>query len=176
VAEAMSIWVRAFCRKSVAKATPEAMRDGIAQRWASMIFLISTEDDDEPDAVLDRLRIEDHSGGEFRLCHLLYRESSAHFLRAERWTGPASRLEVEESLEELRDREEPAVETVLTILAETVETVGFELSLRDAKRMGFPLAIAAAVWLAEIGNGIAHAEGYGWLLPEGNAALLVLED
>jgi hypothetical protein len=173
----MSIWVRAFCRKSVATATPVAMRDGIAMRWRPMIFLLSPEAEEEPGDVLARLRIEDHSGGEgFRLFHLVYRVGGDRFIRAERWSDEAARQEVEECREDLIDREELEVEAVTALLDDCLEAVGFELKMSDAQGMGMPVAVSAAVWVAEIGDGIVHAEGYGWLLPQGNAAVLMLDD
>ena len=173
----MSIWVRAFCRKSVAAATPEAMRDGVAMRWRPMIFLLSPDAEEEPDEVLARLRIEDHADGEgFRHFHLFYRAGGDRYIRAERWSGEAARQEVEECREDLGDREELEAEAVTALLDDCLEVVGFELKMSDAKAMGMPVAVSAAVWLAEIGDGIVHAEGYGWLLPQGNAAVLMLDD
>ena len=173
----MSIWIRVFCRETVSRATPEEMRAGIARRLELLTYLFCPEDEEEPGDVLGRLRIENCSEGDaFGVFLLHYRRDGGPPIRAERWYGPAKEEEVEERLEDLEGREGPAADRVRAMLAQARESIAFDLKLSHAQGMGWPLAVAGAAWLAEIGQGLIHAEGTGWMSPKGNEVEFILPD
>jgi hypothetical protein len=164
----MSIWIRAVCTKSVGDVSPEDLRAGIAARLPRMAALYG---EDDPEATIPRLRVEPSgSAGEggFGVLLLRYAEGDDRFLRVERW---AERERVDDELGELRDdleeSDEDEVDTVLACLDAAVETVAIELQMSDTEGIGWPLAMAAAAFLAERGAGLIQAENEGWLAPRG---------
>ena len=107
---------------------------------------------------------------------LHYRRDGGPPIRAERWYGPATDEEVEDRLEDIEDQQGFAADRVRAMLAKAGESIAFELKVSHAQGMGWPLAIAGAAWLAEIGQGLIHAEGSGWMAPTCAEVEFVLDD
>lgn len=161
----MSIWIRALCTKPLGGLTKDELRAGIARRLPALAALYGEEGHE---ATLAKLTISD----EWDLAYL----GDGTAIGGERWTAPdAVREEVEELLEGLADSEEDDVEEVRELLADVVESVGFELKLSDCEGIGWPLGLAAAAFLAERGEGIIQADGEGWMAPEGDGVEHVLD-
>jgi hypothetical protein len=173
----MSIWVRAICTKSVAGVSAEALRAGVAERLPRLSSLYG--EDDAADTVR-RLRVEQAEGaaeGGFEVLLLRYLEEDERFLRVERW---ADRERVGEEIAELREdlegSDEEEVDTVLACLDAAVETVAIELKMSDTEGIGWPVAIAAAAFLAERGAGLIQADNEGWLAPRGREVEHLLDN
>jgi hypothetical protein len=170
----MSIWIRTFCPRPLGALDLKMLRDGIVQRLPLLTALFCPEHEEDPHVVINRLRIVLQSDN---VVEFHYRADTEDFLDAERWSGPDATTEVAEHLEELESVDEStSLARVRDVLRRTVETIGFELKLSDAQGMGWPLAIAAAVKLAEATDGIVHAEESGWWVADGNEVELVLPD
>ena len=162
----MSIWIKVFCQDSIASVTPEDLITGIAKRLVLLTYLFSPDEEEDPDEVLERLRIENQSKSEgFHVFQIFYAKKSNQFIRVERWAGITAVEEAHESLDMLADERGEAVERVRDMLKHSTESVGFELKVRDANSMGWPVSIAAAAWLAERSQGVIYAEGSGWMVP-----------
>lgn len=162
----MSIWIKVYCQDSVASITPEDLSAGIAKRIRLLTYLFAPEEEEDPDEVLERLRIENHGKAEgFHVFQISYRKHSSQFIRVERWAGITAVEEAHESLDMLTDEPGEAVESIRSMLKHSTESIGFELKVRDANSMGWPVSIAAAAWLAERSQGVIYAEGSGWMVP-----------
>jgi len=171
----MRVYVRTFCRNSVASATPDAMQVGIAERLDDLLSQLCQNDEAAAEAILGRLRIENESeSNSFEVFHLHFRQDAAHSIRVERWAGYSASVQVQEYLG-LVDDSEPAAAIILDHLSDATEIVTFELSVRDAETAGLAVTIAAAAWLAEIGDGIVHADDLGWMLPAGKEVRFLCE-
>ena len=180
----MSIWVRALCTTHLSDLTPEALRSGIAERIA---FLAAYYGEEGAEATRPLLRIEDvrHDGGPSEgppnppgdaVWLLHYRGDDDHFLRIERWTEPAAvASEVAELREELEACDEEDVDEVRELLDHVVETVGIELKMSDVEGIGWAVAIAAAAFLADRGEGLVQADEEGWMAPAGLGVEQVLD-
>ncbi|PQO34626.1 hypothetical protein DTL21_14050 [Bremerella cremea] len=168
----MSIWVRAYLHQPSGTQVAELLSQGIAQRLPLLTFLFSPEAEEEPEDVLERLRVQPDGDKDWEI---YYRDDPDWFLPVERFTGEAAQEEIEEALEELEDYSHLETEPVREFLAGVVETIGFELKLSDAEGMGTPVAIAAATKLVETFGGIVSADGYGWMLPSGNEVDVIME-
>jgi hypothetical protein len=161
----MSIWIRALCVKPLGDVTQDELRAGIARRLPTVTQLYGEQGHEE---TLRGLTISDEWDVAYR--------GDGTAIGAERWTAPDDvRAEVGELLEGLEDCEEDGVEEVRELLADVVESVGFELQTSDCEGMGWPLAIAAAAFLAEKGEGLVQADGEGWMQPEGDGVEQVLD-
>jgi hypothetical protein len=172
----MSLWVTAFCRKSVAGVQPEEMHAAIAARLEELTLLILPENEEEPDELLKRLRVEDDSNrNEFQNFAIYYRKDDRP-IPACRWEREQARNEGLEWLEKFADGNEPEAELIRAVLANVTDSVAIELKLSDIQGMGWPVAIGAAVWLAEIGEGVVHATDCGWFVPDNGGARLLLPD
>ena len=169
----MSFWIHAFCHQSVATVTPDDLKAGIAKRLKLLTYLFCPEDEEDPDQVLSRLRIEnrsaDNSFGEFLL---YYRQDSAAFIHVGRY-GPEAVDELEESLQSRRDAK--GIGQIRQMLAGVKEDVSFDLKASDARGMGFPLAIAGAAYLVEQAGGLIQSGTYTWMVPDGAEVRILLE-
>jgi hypothetical protein len=166
----MSIWVTVFCQDSVATATPPAMVAAIRKRLRFMTNLLCPDEEEPPDEVLGRLRIEDaRGGGTFERFHIYYRADGRRFLPAERWAGQACAQEVAETLEILEaeaGERKGDLDQVRRVLAGTKESVAFELKASDFRGMGWPVSVSAAAWLAEMSRGLIRDDAGRWMVPE----------
>lgn len=170
----MSIWIRSVCRKSVVATTPEELRSGIAKRLKLLTYLYGEDDYEETVA---RLRVRNASAGAtFEVYRLSYHQSDQKFIRAERWSKPKIVEELKELIEVLEGRKDQGAEMIRQLLAEAIEVVAFELKQSDADGMGWPVAIAAAAYLAEKGDGAVHAEGEGWMGPTETEIEVLLDE
>jgi len=165
----MSIWVRAIVTESV-PLSPALLRAGIAERLASLTYLLCPPQEEEPEDVLARLVIDNLTKPGGDLVYLLrYRADRAHFIRFERWTRPA---DVTEETAELRrmitSSSDTGTQQVLATLDAARETIAMGLTVNDADSMGWPLAFAAAAYCAEVGKGVLQADGSGWMRPDGS--------
>lgn len=160
----MSIWIRTICRKSVASITPEELLTGINKRLMLLTYLYGQDDYED---TVDKLRVENASSeSTFQLYRIYYRKRGKTFIRVERWSKPNSVAEeVKELIASLEEYKTSAIETVRLLLDNALETIGFELKQTDASGMGWPVAMAAATYFAEIGEGLLYADGEGWFRP-----------
>jgi len=145
---------------------------------ALLTYLFCPEEEEDPDVVLERLRIDDISKPNGTLVWLLrYRENDDGFIRLERWQDPAMVLgEVQELAEVLEGRAGEGVDAVRSVLCNAKESAALALSVRDLDSMGWPLAIAAAAHFAETGRGLLQADGSGWMRPDGHEVSWVVEE
>jgi hypothetical protein len=171
----MSIWVRALCRKSVASVTPAKLKTGIVKRLELLMYMF--DDAEDPEQVMKSLRVENASRGKgFSVCLIHYRPHDEHFIRAERWSGKEAVNEVTELKESLEGQRSQAVKRINALLGGVKETVAFELKLSDAQGTGWPVSLAAAAWLSEIGDGLIQADESGWYAPTDLEVECILED
>ena len=145
------------------------MRAGIASRLTPLTYLLCPEEEEEPEDVLARLRVDQINED---VLHIFYR-TDEHFIRVDRSSGMKAEREVREVLEEFLPPSGPGVGTVRDILSKCVETIGFELKLSDARGMGWPLAVGGAAHLAQAGNGIIYAHD-AWMLPSGKEVEIIV--
>jgi hypothetical protein len=173
----MSSWVRVFVGNPV-DLTPDSLRGGIAHRLELLTYLFCPEDEEDPEDVLSRLTIQSVSTKSGDLAYALrYRAGSGHFIRLDRTTDPlAIEGEISEFLELLENRTEPEASRVRSALQSVRETYALDLKASDLNSMGWPLAIAAAAFLADEGAGIIQADGSGWMLPHGREVSWVLNE
>ncbi len=173
----MSIWVRA-CLSSPVQLSSKLLQSAITERLALLTYLFCPEHEEEPSVVLARLAIEEileDSGRRVFLVH--YRHDQEHFIHVESWANlDEVRGEVDELLEFIEDRDEPAADEVRSHLATVIQTVAFELKASDAESMGWPVAIACAAALAQAGAGLVQADGAGWMRPDGLEVSSVLDE
>ncbi|MBN2498985.1 MAG: hypothetical protein JXR96_30630 [Deltaproteobacteria bacterium] len=155
----MSIWIRAICTQSIGHLAVSDLRRATEQ--ADFLTWAENQDLDEAEGAQAEkaLRFEGPPG-ELGVAQLFYRDS--RFIRIERWTGEAARVEILEMLEELEGSSDPAARRIRDILSRAVETVGFELKQSDAEGMGWPISWQTAMWLAERGDGLVDADGEWW--------------
>jgi hypothetical protein len=159
----MGFWIRAVCTKSVGKLAEIGLEDILAEcdfeAWAEVQGL----DESVGTAAEEALRFEypKHRTQEYGL--LRYRADD-QFIRFDRWQGKAAREEADEMLEDL---DEEAPDEVRPVLESCVETIGFELKASDVAGMGFNIALAAAMVIAEQGEGLVQTDSDGgtWFDP-----------
>ena len=165
----MSIWVRVFCKKSVATLTPEDLADGIGRRVGALTYLLLPEDEEDPAAVVDRMEVlTEEDASEFVHAEIAYRVGDDRPIQVERWFDRKMvEEEVSEALDELGKRTEPEAQMVRERVQAAIETIGFELKLGDAKGMGWPVSLGAACEVCARGEGVVYAEGLGWVEPTG---------
>ena len=171
----MSVWIRAVCRKSVAFTTPKELRTGITKRLMLLTYLYGEDDYEE---TLSGLRVETASAGEtFEVFRIYYQKNSDRFIRVGRWSKRTMVAEeVKELTESLQERTERKAAEIRKLLAETLEIVGLELKQSDADGMGWPVAIAAAAYLADKGEGAVQADGQGWMKPTEKEISILLDE
>jgi len=153
--------------------TPDELQAGIASRLRLLTYLFCPDEEDEPSAVLERLRIENTSRGpDFESWKLFYRANSSLFIRVDRH----DRGGVDELLHEtLATRREPGLADIRARLAEVQDDVAFCLKAADVNSMGFPLALAAAATLVECYGGLIQSGTYAWMVPQGQEVRTLLE-
>ena len=147
----MSVWVRrALGRTPIRKLTRDSLHSGIAKRLAPLTYLFCPDEEEEPEVLLRRLTIEDVSQTSGNLVwRIRYRANPDGFIRLERWQDPDwVRGEAEEPGEFLEKHSGPGLEAVRALLRDATEALALELKTRDLNSMGWPLAIAAAAYLA----------------------------
>ena len=172
----MSIWVRVFCRKKVSSIKPEELLEGIAKRFR-LLTLLFGEDDEESEALVLQLRLEDHSQDQRVLLLFGHRRQLDRFVRIEFWSNPGMvQAELGELREALDERKEPEAASIRERLEDVVESVGFELKPGDIQGVSWPIIIAAAAYLAEQGDGVIYADDEGWMIPTDVEVRYLLED
>jgi len=172
----MRVYVRTFCRNSVASKTTDAMQVGIAERLDDLLSQLCQNDEPAAEDILGRLRIENESeSNSFEVFHLRYHDDSDHLITIERCEGYSALVQIQEYMAHIRYHTDPGGVIIRDHLSSAVETVSFEMELTDAEGTGLAVAMAAAAWLAEIGNGIIHAQDLGWMLPEGKEVRFLSE-
>jgi hypothetical protein len=174
----MSLWVRAVCQKSIGHVAAEQLAQGIAVRLPRLCSMLSPEILNESERIIECLRIRSPSeSGDFRQFNIHYRQQRDIPIRVGRWCDPEMvQEEIDELLEFLVDVDNPAVFPVRELLCTAMEIVVFELKMSQLEDMGWPLAIAAAAWLAEKGEGLVQADGHGWMEPTKDGVLVLLQE
>lgn len=163
----MSTRVRAVCTKCLSDVSPQDLHAGIAERLPITARFYGEDDAEE---TLARLRVvEDASpDGGFSAYLLHYREDNGRPLRIEReCMSTRFKQEVQSLLDAIEDNEEDDVEVVRDCLSRAVEVAIIELTMSDTEGIGWPLAIAAAAYLAGRGAGLIQADAEGWMQPHG---------
>jgi hypothetical protein len=169
----MSFWIHAFCNETVASVTPHDLKNGIAQRLKLLTFLFCPEQEEDPDVVLNRLRIEDHSKSDlFQEYRMYYRPNSPTFIHIGR-NDQTGIVELERNV--LSTRHEPGIQNIRQMLVKATEDVVFCLKAHDVAGMGFPLSIAAAAYLVEQKGGLIQSGTYSWMVPVGKEVKTILE-
>ena len=168
----MSIWVRTFLPKPLGPLDPNVCRSGITQRLALLTYLFCPDEEEEPEDVLDRLRIEAENSDNLRI---YFRAEADRFVPVKRYSGDSADEEVKEALEDIARYPDAGADRVREVLSRTVETVGFELKYSDVEGMGVPVTVAAAAKLAELVGGVISADDYGWMVPSGNEVEILVE-
>jgi hypothetical protein len=170
----MSFWICAYCNESVASVTPQELAEGIAKRLSLLTYLFCPKDEEEPDEVLARLRIESKStDGTFRVFLMHYRKDSPVFIRIDRVDDPQG--DIEEVQEALSERTEPEVAAISQMLGKAKELVSFCLKAHDMEAMGFPLSIAAAAYLVQKAGGLIQSGSYSFMVPTGRDVQFLAE-
>jgi len=170
----MSIWVRTFCRKPLSKISPDQFATGIAKRLKALITHFHLENAPPAATIMRDLRVEDLSrNGVFSKLRLRLDEQNTR-LPFERWTGTACEEEVNESLSHLADRQVPEAREVESILRHVCESIACEVDDEMVDGLGSPLAVAAAAYLAEIGDGVIEVQG-AWMLPSEHEIRFLLD-
>jgi len=168
----MSIWIRSFLASPLGPLDPAVFQAGIEERLGLLTYLFCPEDEEEPEVVIDRLRVEAVDQDNVRI---FYRSEPERFLPVERWSGDRAAEEVQEELERLSDYPSADADKVRELVRNAVETVAFELKLSDAQGMGWPTAIAAAAKIVEIAGGVVSADDSGWMVPAGKEVSFLLD-
>lgn len=169
----MSIWVRTFSPKPLGPLDPKVFHSGISQRLSLLTYLFCPDEEEEPEDVLARLRIEVEDSDNL---NIYYRADADRFIPVERFSGDNAAEEVAEALEAIEQNQDAGAARVREVLARTVETIGFELKYSDVEGMGVPVTVAAAAKLAELVGGMINADGYGWMVPSGNEVDFILDE
>ena len=173
----MAFWVRAFCRKTVGATRPEELTAGIGQRLSLLTALYCPDKEESPKTVLARLTVAPLRGESgFQAWVLRWQPEPNPFIRVERWTGDRAQSEIAEIRARFSGRSGGEVETVRAVLDAAIETVGFELRQGDLDTMGWPVAVAAAAFVAERGDGLIHADTDGWSKPTAREVKRILAD
>jgi hypothetical protein len=140
--------------------------------------LLSPEIGDQSEWIARHLRISPlPEGAEFRQLRIHYRQQRDIPIRVERWADPDMvQEEVDELLEFLVDADDLAVGPVRELLYGATEVVVFELRMSQVEDLGWPLAVAAAACLAELGDGLVQADGRGWMEPTATEVRRLLDE
>lgn len=166
----MSMWVRALAQKPLGDVTPEELHAGIA-RWLPRLAAIYGEDGDE--ATIARLGVD--GAAPLRGGAITYGSDGAS-IRFERTIDPTDvKRGAAELASAISDCDEDGVDDVREMLDQVVEIAKIEVSLSDCEGVGWPVAIAAAAYLAERGEGIVQADGEGFMVPSEGAMEHVLD-
>lgn len=171
----MSIWLDALCRNSLGEINPDDLRNGIAKRLRALTYLYCPEDEEEPDVVLSRMRIE--AFAQRQGVWILYaRKEPDRFIRIERSRVNSNHEEIQEQLQrldDLADQERPELQQIREFLYSVKEVFLIELKSSDLETMAWPVAVAAAAWFAEMGSGFIRNEDNQWLVPNNRDVTLI---
>jgi hypothetical protein len=174
----MSLWLEVFCQNHLDEISPEALSTGIAKRLATLTYLYCPDDEEEPDVVLKRLRIRtDPTLPDVFFIHA--RWEPERFIRMDRCRASTAREDVKEKLERLNrlpNQEDPDLKRVLQFLNATKESVALELKYSDTQTMGWPVAVAAAAWIAEIGSGMIRSEDGEWMISTAHEIAYIFDE
>ncbi|MBI3182100.1 MAG: hypothetical protein HYZ28_08140 [Myxococcales bacterium] len=170
----VGIWVRAYCVRNV-QIDPKALAEGIAARLPGVAKRMPGTPRLNVAAALRHMRIEPagEPGREAWLVH--YGDGPEERLHLELWGRKAAKEQAGELLEELRGRDESGARRVREVLSRAVEAVVLQVKAAEVSTR-LPVAIAAAAWVAEHGNGLVEADGYGWTAPTPDGVETVLEE
>jgi hypothetical protein len=158
--------VRVFSPRPLGPLDPDVLREGIEQRMELLTYLLCPEDEEDPSEVLRRMRIEPVSADSLKI---RYRPAGSKYpLRVNRVA--AEEFEEQVRMAELGLTWYPRGKTrrARALLSKAVDCIGFALSPVDRRGMGWPLAIAAAAKLVELGGGAIDTNDMGWVVPNGN--------
>jgi hypothetical protein len=176
----MAIWIRVVGTSSLADVTREELRAAIAERLGK----IASAYGEDASGVAARISLappaDAPSGPELGVLELRWGGEGTRPIRLERWTGPRAEEEVSElaeALEEYLENEDAdeGADEIAAVLERAVDTVGIELGASHTEGVGWPLALSAALFLAERSDGVVRADGEGWLAPEDGELRHVLE-
>lgn len=167
----MSIWIRVVVRSSLADVTPEALREGVVERLPR---LAATYGEDGAAVANEHLRVvrrpKEGAGAEFDVFELRWAPDQERPLRIERWVDGKAEEELRELsawlASYLENEDDEGADEIAETLDAAEETIGLELGPNQTEGIGWPVAMAAAAYLAERGDGLLRADGEGWLAPE----------
>ncbi len=174
----MSLWLEVFCQQRLGKIEPEAMLEGIGKRLELLTYLYCPDDEEEPEVVLKRIKIRSDPKVP-RVLYLHARKEPEKFIRIDYGPVSAGYEVVQEKLERLArlpDQANPDLQRVQEFLKATQEAVGFQLLFSDMDTMGWPVAVAAAAWIAERGNGIMRSDSGEWMLPSEREVAYIFDE
>ena len=167
-----------FVRTPLRAIDPELVGNGIHERLTALTSLLHPQQAEPPDKVLERIRVE--SLGDDSLT-IRWRPARTRFpLQVDLVTGRRFRSRTTHQLATLKrcvnlgDYSDAQAGPIRNVLAHAIECVGFYLSPVDRRGMGWPVAIAAAAKLAEVGNGVIGTSDSGWMVPDGYAVRWIL--
>jgi hypothetical protein len=157
----MSLWLRAFCTKSLADVTFEQLSSALRASDFAMMAENHDLEDEVGYAAEKSLRFEQLERTARQWAVLVHYELDGKpwWMRFDLWTDAEMvRGEVAEMLE----NEVP--ERARELLPRVVETGAFDLKLSDVEGMGLPIAYELAMWLAapERGDGLVEYEDAWW--------------
>jgi hypothetical protein len=171
--EPQSLWipdVLVFSPKKIERLNPAVIRTGIEQRLSLLTYLFCPDDEEEPNVVLQRLRIEVVSENELKI---RWRPRMRYPTRMFRF-GDELHDQIETKASGINSYSKLQKRRAQQILGSTVDGVGF-LQAYDRGNMGWPVVIAAAAALVEQVGGVIVTNGFGWFLPYGNEVRVLLE-
>jgi hypothetical protein len=166
----MPIFIRTIARTTLSAVTPELLQNAIGSRLETLVGRYSPSDDDTPQQVLARLRVE--GGGSFDDWRLTF-SPGARPIRVQRLIGKAWETDRRAFFDEV-DKDEEAGKRIRALLTDAKESVALQLSDVDAHGMAWPVAMAAAAALAKASDGLVRADGEGWLEVDGKDVALVV--
>ena len=169
----MSFWIHAFCNESVASVQPQELKSAISKRLSLLTSLFCPENEEDPEIVLERLRIENiPESSDFQSFLIHYGPVGSTFIRADRNDRSGVDELVADILPSIADA---GVRKIEPMLRTVIDDVSFCLKVDDVQGMGFPLAIAAAAYLVERAGGLIQSGTYSWMEPYGNEVRMLHE-
>lgn len=161
----MSAWIRAICRRSVAGvAPPELQRALLATDLEAM-----AADAGQSLGAAEEARSQLVCEGLGPSAMALRFRLDGPDIRLERLSDDAAEDELAELLDGLQDLEGTAAARVGAVLKQAQEVVVIEIPAPED--LAWPLALQAALWLAERGDGLVEADGC-WFEPRSGALIL----
>jgi hypothetical protein len=165
---AMGIHYTAYCKKSVAHVTPDALLKGVtAADLAAAAKKVGVSEEDITSA-LDRLRIENMKPPGFVVYRLHYRPRTMRQVDVECWESKDDLQAIlDEELEELAGH--PHFKPISAYLKQCVDVLEVSCAPGPAEAMGQVLAVEAARWLAGHFDGVIRTADEKWwrLGPDG---------
>jgi hypothetical protein len=162
--------VSVFTPKLIEGLRPEMIHAGIKKRLALLTYLFCPDEEEEPELVLRRLRIEAVRENELKI---RWRERMRYPTRLYRFGAELARqiAGVNFGLQSLSKSKRRRPEQ---ILHSAIDGAGF-LQSYDRGNMGWPVVIAAAAALVEQAGGVIVTNGSGWFIPSGNEVKRILD-